>query len=198
MRARRAALGAALRALRSNVTAEGAGEGSAGRPAAQFRPLSVAGAVGVASQGSGGVILCLSWSDIEAQGAAEALSLYQAPRSALHASHSRRARHLALSLSQAVALLRQRCHGSATSFANDDKGLRVEGRCAAADAADIHSPSCKSCGRSLRAFLHRATLSRRPTQARHPPVLGRRGGRRASEEPGGRRPAHGDLSGALP
>jgi len=48
------------------------------------------------------MVVCLSWVEVEAQGGSEALSFYQG-----------------------IALLRQRCYGSAASFASDEKGLHI-------------------------------------------------------------------------
>lgn len=101
VKARRAALGAALRALRPSGGAEGAEGGGNAPREASVGPLSVAGGIGVAHVEQSGAVLCLSWDDIEAQGP-EALSFYQA-----------------------VTLLRQRCHGAATSFAKDEAGLHI-------------------------------------------------------------------------
>ena len=192
MRARRAALGAALRALRSNVTAEGAGEGSAGRPAAQFRPLSVAGAVGVASQGSGGVILCLSWSDIEAQGAAEALSLYQA-----RAQHSTLPTRDALDTSPSPSPRPSRCCASAATAAPRALPTTTRGCASRVDAPpqtlQTHTPRHRLTLPVMRSLFACVPPPCHPLSPPHPGTSSSRTRpkRRPTRERGARRPAAG-------
>lgn len=121
IKARRAALAAALRALRQDSSNTSVGVSKEAESSIEkLGPVSVAGALGVASM-SPGTVVCLSWAEVEAKGASEALSLYQA-----------------------VALLRQRCYGSATSFSNDERGLHIFQPYSADEAAAARARSIAS------------------------------------------------------
>ena len=120
VKARRAALSSALKALLEAPAAQpeeagreagrGAGRGAGVAAAVDevARPLSVAGGVGSEAMAEGTVV-CLRWEEIKGRSGA-------GPSEA-----TRRA----LSLYQAVALLRQRCYGAAASYAHDEEGVHI-------------------------------------------------------------------------
>mmetsp|Transcript_51350 Transcript_51350/g.133431 ORF Transcript_51350/g.133431 Transcript_51350/m.133431 type:complete len:566 (-) Transcript_51350:10-1707(-) len=119
VKARRAAIDAALRALRQlgSEDTNAALTTTAGQsPAPTLGPLSVAGAVGIADV-QPGLTFCLSWAEVVAQ-SPEALSLYQA-----------------------VALLRQRCYGTEASFAHDEVGVHIVQPYSAEEAAAARARS---------------------------------------------------------